>query len=227
MKLFALSQKHASGDPSTLPAAEALAIARGLRSPVLGGTPLEVGQPADFLLLRGSDPELSAGDLDADLVYAAGGSVVDTTVVAGRVLMRARQVVPGADEIAGEVRARVRSVSPDSVAPVRTQARFPDIPEKAGHYESFYLKLVQPGGGRAAWIRHTVHKRPGEERDLRALVRPLRFLGRRAAGDEAPVRRRRAQRRPGHLHPDRGREPDRWPRDRPVETDGARVPAGT
>ncbi len=50
-----------------------------------------------------------------------------------------------------------------SVPPVRTEARFPDIPEKAGHYESFYLKLVQPGGGRGAWIRHTVHKRPGEE----------------------------------------------------------------
>jgi hypothetical protein len=45
---------------------------------------------------------------------------------------------------------------------VRTEARFPDVAQKAGHYESFYLKLVQPGGGRAAWIRHTVHKRPGE-----------------------------------------------------------------
>ena len=105
VKLFALSQKHASGDPSTLPAAEALAIARGLRSPVLGGTPLEVGTPADFLLLRASDPELSAGDLDADLVYAAAGSVVDTTVVAGEILMRQRQV-PQADEAAAEVRSR-------------------------------------------------------------------------------------------------------------------------
>jgi hypothetical protein len=45
---------------------------------------------------------------------------------------------------------------------VRTEARFPQVPEKAGHYESFYLKLTQPGGGRAAWIRHTVHKRPAE-----------------------------------------------------------------
>jgi hypothetical protein len=45
---------------------------------------------------------------------------------------------------------------------VRTKARFPEVPEKAGHYESFYLKLVRPGGGRGAWIRHTVHKRPGE-----------------------------------------------------------------
>jgi 5-methylthioadenosine/S-adenosylhomocysteine deaminase len=105
VKLFALSQKHASGDPSTLPAEEALAIARGMRSETLGGTSLEPGQPADFLLIRGSDPELSAGDLDADLVYAAAGSVVDTTVVAGRVLMRDR-IVPGADELVSEVRAR-------------------------------------------------------------------------------------------------------------------------
>ena len=46
---------------------------------------------------------------------------------------------------------------------MRTQARFPEVPAKAGHYESFYLKLNRPGGGRGAWIRHTVHKRPGEE----------------------------------------------------------------
>jgi 5-methylthioadenosine/S-adenosylhomocysteine deaminase len=105
VKLLALGQKQASGDSSTLPASEALAIARGQRSRALGGTPLEPGQPADFLLLRGSDPELSAGDLEADLVYAAPGSVVDTTVVAGRVLMRDR-VVPAADELVAEVRAR-------------------------------------------------------------------------------------------------------------------------
>ena len=80
---------------------------------------------------------------------------------------------------------------------MRTEARFPEVPEKAGHYESFYLKLTQPGGGRAAWIRHTVHKRPGEPADLRALVRPLRCGGGRAARHQAPVRRRRAQRRPG------------------------------
>jgi 5-methylthioadenosine/S-adenosylhomocysteine deaminase len=105
VKLFALSQKQASGDPSTLPAAEALAIARGLRSPVLRGTPLAAGEPADFLLLRGSDPELSAGDLEADLVYAAAGAVVDTTVVAGEVLMRNREVA-GAEEAVAEIRQR-------------------------------------------------------------------------------------------------------------------------
>jgi len=42
-------------------------------------------------------------------------------------------------------------------------ARFPAVAGKAGHYESFYVKACQPGGGRGVWIRHTVHKRPGEE----------------------------------------------------------------
>jgi 5-methylthioadenosine/S-adenosylhomocysteine deaminase len=105
VKLFALTQKHATGDPSTLPATEALTIARGLRSPVLGGTGLAAGEPADFLLLRGSDPALSAGDPDADLVYAASGAVVDTTVVAGEVLMRDR-VMPGAAGVVEEIRSR-------------------------------------------------------------------------------------------------------------------------
>jgi hypothetical protein len=41
--------------------------------------------------------------------------------------------------------------------------RFSRVPAKAGHYESFYVKACQPGGGRGIWIRHTVHKRPGAE----------------------------------------------------------------
>jgi hypothetical protein len=42
-------------------------------------------------------------------------------------------------------------------------ARFPGVAAKAGHYESFYLKACEPGGGRGLWIRHTIHKRPGAE----------------------------------------------------------------
>ena len=42
-------------------------------------------------------------------------------------------------------------------------ARFPRVPAKAGHYESFYIKACRPGGGQGIWIRHTVHKRPGAE----------------------------------------------------------------
>jgi hypothetical protein len=42
-------------------------------------------------------------------------------------------------------------------------ARFPGLAAKAGHYESFYVKACEPGGGRGVWIRHTVHTRPGAE----------------------------------------------------------------
>lgn len=105
VKLLSLVQKHAAGDTAVLPAGEALAIARGRRSELLGGTPLEAGQPADFLLIDPRTPELSAGELDADLVYAASGSVVRTAVVVGEAVMRDR-VVPSADEAMAEVRER-------------------------------------------------------------------------------------------------------------------------
>lgn len=99
LKTFALVQRHAAGDATVLPAAEAWQVATGGRAPLLGaGEPLTVGAPADFLLLRGNSPELSVGELASDLVYAASGSVVDTTVVAGRVLMRGGEV-PGSEEV--------------------------------------------------------------------------------------------------------------------------------
>jgi hypothetical protein len=48
------------------------------------------------------------------------------------------------------------------VAPVDpTAARFPSVAQKAGHYESFYVKLCHPSEPLGAWIRYTVHKRPG------------------------------------------------------------------
>jgi hypothetical protein len=43
------------------------------------------------------------------------------------------------------------------------EARFPQVAAKAGHYESFYIKTCRPGGGQGIWIRHTVHKRPGQQ----------------------------------------------------------------
>ena len=42
-----------------------------------------------------------------------------------------------------------------------TAARFTGLPSKAGQYESFYLKLCHPTEPLGAWIRYTVHKRPG------------------------------------------------------------------
>jgi hypothetical protein len=43
---------------------------------------------------------------------------------------------------------------------LRTQARFPEVPLDAGHYESFYLRACHPSERLGAWIRYTVHKRP-------------------------------------------------------------------
>jgi 5-methylthioadenosine/S-adenosylhomocysteine deaminase len=93
VKYLALMQKHAARDPAAMPAPEAWAVATGQRAPLLGQSGrIAVGEPADFVLVRSDAPELTPGDLMANLVYAASGSVVDTTVVAGRVLMRGGQI---------------------------------------------------------------------------------------------------------------------------------------
>jgi 5-methylthioadenosine/S-adenosylhomocysteine deaminase len=104
MKHLALVQKHAERDPAAMPATEAWAVATGQRAPVLGQPGrLAAGEPADFLLVRSDAPELTPGDLTANLVYAAAGSVVDTTVVAGRVLMRGGEIGDEADVRAGAI----------------------------------------------------------------------------------------------------------------------------
>jgi 5-methylthioadenosine/S-adenosylhomocysteine deaminase len=104
-KVFALLQKNEARDPAAVTAGETLAIATGQRSGLLGGRGLEIGSPADFLLVRADDPELSLGELDAGLVYAASGSIVDTTVVGGRVRM-AGGVVDDEEEVVARARER-------------------------------------------------------------------------------------------------------------------------
>ncbi len=46
---------------------------------------------------------------------------------------------------------------------MRTAARYVDVAPDEGHYESFYVKAADPATGRALWLRHTIHKRPGAE----------------------------------------------------------------
>jgi 5-methylthioadenosine/S-adenosylhomocysteine deaminase len=110
MKVLALLQKHAAKDAAAIDAIETWEIATGRRAPLLGAAPgLEVGQPADFLLLRAGAPELSFGELPAALVYAASGAVVDTTVVAGRVLMCGGEI-EGAEEVLARALERARGL---------------------------------------------------------------------------------------------------------------------
>jgi 5-methylthioadenosine/S-adenosylhomocysteine deaminase len=100
LKVFALAQRHAAREATAIGAGEAWGVATGEAAPLLGGGRLAVGEPADFLLLRGGTHELGLGDLASDLVYAASGSVVDTTVVGGRVLMRNGRVEGAAEVVA-------------------------------------------------------------------------------------------------------------------------------
>jgi 5-methylthioadenosine/S-adenosylhomocysteine deaminase len=108
MKVFALLQKHEARDSAAITAQEAWEVATGRRAPLLGAAQsLDVGQPADFLLLRASAPELSFGELPAAVVYAASGAVVHSTVVAGKVLMRDGEI-EGAEEVLARALERAR-----------------------------------------------------------------------------------------------------------------------
>jgi 5-methylthioadenosine/S-adenosylhomocysteine deaminase len=107
VKVLSILQKHADHDPRALPADEAWQVATGALAPALGNADaLTVGAPGDFLLVRADRPELVPGHLVANLVYAAAGATVDTTVVAGRVLMRDGRVDDEAEVVA---RARERA----------------------------------------------------------------------------------------------------------------------
>jgi hypothetical protein len=43
-----------------------------------------------------------------------------------------------------------------------TRPRFPAVQAPGAHYENYYLKAVHPDGGLGVWVRHTVHKAPGQ-----------------------------------------------------------------
>src|SRR3954469_9524866 len=88
-KFLALLQKHEARDPSVLPADETWQVVTGAAAPLLGTSGrIAEGEPADFLLVRSDTPAVAVGDFVACLIYAASGSVIDTTIVNGRVLMR-------------------------------------------------------------------------------------------------------------------------------------------
>jgi 5-methylthioadenosine/S-adenosylhomocysteine deaminase len=107
-KTFALLQKNEARDPAAVTAQEVWEVATGRRAPLLGASGrLAPGAPADFLLLRANAPELSLGELTADLVYAAAGGAVDTCVVDGRPLMRGG-AIEGADEVIAKAVERAR-----------------------------------------------------------------------------------------------------------------------
>ncbi len=107
LRLMALLQRHSTVRADAIPVDEAWAIATGRRSELIGaaGTPLTPGAPADFVLLDPEAPELAVGSLTSNLVYAAASGAVRDLFVAGRPVMRNREV-PEAAEIVARARER-------------------------------------------------------------------------------------------------------------------------
>jgi 5-methylthioadenosine/S-adenosylhomocysteine deaminase len=95
MKIAALVQKHKSGDPTCLPAREALELATTAPAEAfrLGTAALEPGAPADLMLVDlGAPATMPVHDPVSNLVYAAHADRVHTTICDGEVLMHDRIV---------------------------------------------------------------------------------------------------------------------------------------
>lgn len=105
-------QKLDSGDPTVLPAEQALRMATIESAKLLGidaevGT-LEVGKRADLILIDLDKPHLQpVHDLHSLIAYSATGADVDTTIVNGQILMRKRQLLSMSwDDVRREVSHR-------------------------------------------------------------------------------------------------------------------------
>ena len=107
MKLAALSAKLRSGDPSSGRASDILKIATEYGAAAFGihGGVIAEGYAGDAILFDGDLPcMVPESHLDANIVYSADTSCVDSVVCAGRVLMKHR-VIDGEHEIIEEARA--------------------------------------------------------------------------------------------------------------------------
>jgi 5-methylthioadenosine/S-adenosylhomocysteine deaminase len=118
IKVAALLQKHRTGDPTCLPAREALSLATDAAAQAFGLGPggIAPGASADLMLVDLSGPETQpVHDPVSNLVYAASAANVRTTICDGRVLMHDRrlevadeaEIVREAGRAARELLARV------------------------------------------------------------------------------------------------------------------------
>jgi 5-methylthioadenosine/S-adenosylhomocysteine deaminase len=109
MRLTALFNKIASKNPRAMPAWDVLRMAtiEGACAIGLGDSigSLEVGKEADVILVNLNELNLSPivlapiRNIVPNLVYAATGHEVDTVIVAGRILMQERQVLPVSEDL--------------------------------------------------------------------------------------------------------------------------------
>ncbi|MEE9592762.1 MAG: amidohydrolase [Thermoplasmata archaeon] len=112
VKLASLLQKFVTDDPTILPAGEAWRMATEGGADALGLPTgrLEEGKLADLILVDLRNPQLvPRHDLTSLLAYAANGSVVDTVICDGRILMREGHV-EGEAEILQEAQDRAAAL---------------------------------------------------------------------------------------------------------------------
>ncbi|WP_338834671.1 5-methylthioadenosine/S-adenosylhomocysteine deaminase [Moorella humiferrea] len=112
MRTCALLAKGISGDPTAVPAHQALVMATLNGARALGldkeiGT-LEAGKKADLILVKKHRPHMMPShNVEADIVYAANGNDVDTVIVNGEILMSGGEVKTlDVEEIYAEVKKR-------------------------------------------------------------------------------------------------------------------------
>ena len=95
MKFAALIAKGASGDPQTMPAAEAMEIAtrNGAEAFGIDAGVIAKGKLADAILIRLDDEIMKPlHHLVSNWVYAANSSIIDTVICDGRILMQHREL---------------------------------------------------------------------------------------------------------------------------------------
>lgn len=95
MKFASLLQKAHLWDQTVMPAKEAyqMATTEGAKALNLNAGAIEEGMLADIILIDLKRPELTPHyNIHSDMVYAANGSCVNTTICDGKVLMEDRRV---------------------------------------------------------------------------------------------------------------------------------------
>ena len=101
MKIAALLQKFSWNSDTLLPAGEALSMATSAGAEALGfgSGQIEVGAPADIILLNQRTPCMTPlYNPVSNVVYACNGSAVETVFCNGRALM-AENEIPGEEEV--------------------------------------------------------------------------------------------------------------------------------
>ncbi len=101
MKFAALLAKFSTHNPTMMTARETFGHATKIAADIfgLGEWEIKVGSSPDIILIDLARPEMTPDfDVYSNLVYASNGSIVDTVICMGKILMENR-VVPGEGEI--------------------------------------------------------------------------------------------------------------------------------